>query len=485
MTSADQDRPSLTNTRPYWAVLLILMSSLALAGLQGCGGTGPQPPTITPTPTNTPTPTIIVNERLGYSLEVPRGWTTFDLQSGQLVKVVGHVDPGRAEQLKGVLADLGGEYAGNLALKLDISADPPIAALAVVGAAPLSDDMQSEVVMELLPGLLSAFDTIPVDVRTLASGETNDLPFIWGVVTADLSNHGLFNAHVFIRALRANDTAYILVLAVPVGQAGKWQREFYQIRRSFGPLMEGPTPSPTLPTPTPPPTSPPTPTVTIPGGWIRGSHRALGYSLAFPPSWGIIGVKSGKLYGSPNLAEREIILRFVRGPLLKSVRNLFGENAGHVAVDIRWRQPCRFLFCPPVTPYVGGLIGVGAVPLSDEIPSTLVIDWLGQSIDSNGLLPAKVLNLEAGKTNNLPSIQGCCQSRSSQVRPLQCPCRRHGVAGERHCLYSVGGCAGQPGREQAAADRSDYRNFPTPMTGRARLNSPRGELVGRRGQPEP
>ena len=84
---------------------------------------------------------------------------------------------------------------------------------------------------------------------------------------------------------------------------------------------------------------------------------------------------------------------------------MFGENAGHVAVDIRWRSLCRF-FCPPTSPYVGGLVGVGAVPLSDDLPSEIVIEFLRGAIETNGEVPAKVHSLESGVTNNLPSIQG-------------------------------------------------------------------------------
>ena len=66
----------------------------------------PEPePTDTPAPTATPAPepkvsipsgwAAVKNDRLGYSFAVPRGWSVFDLQSGQLSQIMRFVSPDR------------------------------------------------------------------------------------------------------------------------------------------------------------------------------------------------------------------------------------------------------------------------------------------------------------------------------------------------------------------------------------------------------
>ena len=64
---------------------------------------------------------------------------------------------------------------------------------------------------------------------------TNNLPSIQGVVTADLSEHGLFNAHAVMTALLANDRAYLLFVAVPASEAEAMQEQIEQIVGSFRP----------------------------------------------------------------------------------------------------------------------------------------------------------------------------------------------------------------------------------------------------------
>ena len=213
----------------------------------------PVPPTDTPVPaTPTPVPptpkpapepkvtipngwTPVVNERLGYSLAVPRGWTPFDLQSGQLSQIMRFVSPAAAQQVDEALDGPGGEYAGHLAVQLAIFSNPPIAALAGVGVVPLDDDIPQENVVKWLEGMLGGLTMIPLKVTSLEAGTTNNLPSIQGVATADLSSQGLFEAHAIITALRANDTAYILVVAVPANQAKNRQQEMNQIAGSFRP----------------------------------------------------------------------------------------------------------------------------------------------------------------------------------------------------------------------------------------------------------
>lgn len=206
----------------------------------------PVPPTATPEPpTATPAPeakvTIpsgwskIANDRLGFAYAVPPGWLSFDLQSGQLSQIMRFVSPDAAQQVDEALGGPGGEYAGHLSAQVAIFSRPPIAALAGVGVVPLDDDIPAENVVKWLEGMLGGFTMIPLEVSSLESGTTNNLPSITGVATADLSTQGLFEAHAVITALRANDQAYILVVAVPTNQVRNRQSEINAIVGSFGP----------------------------------------------------------------------------------------------------------------------------------------------------------------------------------------------------------------------------------------------------------
>ncbi len=210
----------------------------------------PEPePTDTPVPEPTATPApvprvsipsgwaTVKNDRLGYSFAVPRGWSVFDLQSGQLSQIMRFVSPEAAQQVDDALTGPGGENAGHLAVQLAIFSRPPIAAMAGVGIFPgLDDDISSERLVEWLESQLEGLPLpIPVEVQSLEAGTTNNLPSINGVATADLASQGLFNAHITITALRANDTAYILVVAVPQNQVQNRANEIKAIVGTFRP----------------------------------------------------------------------------------------------------------------------------------------------------------------------------------------------------------------------------------------------------------
>jgi len=208
----------------------------------------PEPePTDTPEPTATPAPepkvsipsgwAAVKNDRLGYSFAVPRGWSVFDLQSGQLSQIMRFVSPEAAKQVDDALTGPGGENAGHLGVQLAIFSRPPIAAMAGVGIFPnLDDDISSEKLVEWLEKQLESLPLpVPVEVKSLEAGTTNNLPSISGVATADLASQGLFKAHIVITALRANDTAYILVVAVPENQVQNRANEIKAIVGTFRP----------------------------------------------------------------------------------------------------------------------------------------------------------------------------------------------------------------------------------------------------------
>ena len=200
-------------------------------------------PTAAPTPTSAPTPIVtiprgwshVVNDRLGYSLAVPRGWLFFDVHSAQLGQILRFIDPSAAEEAGGLLSTPGAENAGHVAVRLDIFSRPPIKAVAGVGIAPLDDGMTTESVVEQLREEIETFDMVPLKVLRLEAGTTNNLPSIQGVVTADLSEHGLFNAHAVMTALLANEKAYLLFVAVPASEAEAMKEQTEQIVGSFRP----------------------------------------------------------------------------------------------------------------------------------------------------------------------------------------------------------------------------------------------------------
>ena len=157
--------------------------------------------------------------------------------------------------------------------------------------ASLSDDTPPEDVIDLLRELIESNEMLSVTVQSLEPGITNNLPSIQGVVNADLSSQGLFNAHAVIAALRANDTAYILFVAVAADQAKKEQQMIDQIVGSFRPVIPSPTPTPSASptaTPSPSPTATPTPLPPCPLGenvqvgdvhWCVLAAEDLGHEL--------------------------------------------------------------------------------------------------------------------------------------------------------------------------------------------------------------
>ena len=180
----------------------------------------------------------IKDDRLGYSLAVPNGWHIIDLQRIEQHPLWGTVKrffPDAAEGLKEVVDSPEGENVGYLALELDMFPRPSVKSIALVAIAPLADDMPPDIVIQLLSSAIQSISVFHVDVQSLKSGTTNNLPSIQGVVSADLSSQGLFEAHAVITALRANDTAYILVVVTQAENAKAKQQQIDQIVSSFRP----------------------------------------------------------------------------------------------------------------------------------------------------------------------------------------------------------------------------------------------------------
>ena len=196
-----------------------------------------------PAATAAPTPVVtvprgwspVVNRRLGYSLAVPRGWSAFDLQSGQLSQIMRFIDPGAAQEVDELLTSPGAENAGHVAIELAIFSRPPISSFLYAGIAPLDDDIPTENVVKWLSEVMESDELDPVKVQGLKAGTTNNLPSIQGVATADLSSQGLFDAHAAITVLRANDTAYVLVVVTQAKDVEAKQQQIDQIVGTFRP----------------------------------------------------------------------------------------------------------------------------------------------------------------------------------------------------------------------------------------------------------
>ncbi len=199
-----------------------------------------------PTSTQNPTPEVKVpkgwqrigDERLGYSLAVPEGWNIIDLQRIEqywLWSIFSTLAPDASEGLRDVLNSPEGENLGYLAVELDRFPKPSIKSMALVATAPLDDGMPTDIVIQLLRSVIESFDMFPVDVQSIQAGTTNNLSSIQGVASADLSSQGLYAAHAVITALRANDTAYILVVVTSAKDAEAKQQQIDQIVGTFRP----------------------------------------------------------------------------------------------------------------------------------------------------------------------------------------------------------------------------------------------------------
>ncbi len=259
------------------ALRLIATLLFALLVLTACGRSKQAPPTPTPPPpTATPTPipptptpvsadpaggadapdadatpiptpevtipqgfTVQTDDARGYSLALPRGWTTLDLRSDKFQGLAGTF--GLGEQLAplndfldspdgqavGMVAatDLAGMMFGGAPTLLNVSiVDAP-------GATPAS-------VIDALRSLLDSNASLlgDVQIESLEPATINNLPAVTANLTADLSAYGLDRQlYVDVTGLIANDKVYVLTLATEAGKRADKAAEFAQIIGSFRP----------------------------------------------------------------------------------------------------------------------------------------------------------------------------------------------------------------------------------------------------------
>ncbi|NJN84299.1 MAG: hypothetical protein HC802_19810 [Caldilineaceae bacterium] len=207
-------------------------------------GETPVPPT--PTPVPTPQVTIpsgftpVVDETLGYSLAVPRGYSPFDLRSPQFQNMANTVGMGDAmAPLNDFLDSPDGEnlgviYAADL-MGMMFGGLPTVANVFVIPNAP---GVTPESLLDFLEANMSANASMlgDVEIRDLNTAVINNMPGVTGSAVADLASVGM-DAKLFakVAAVIANDNIYVLTLATQESNMASKEPEFDQIIGSFRP----------------------------------------------------------------------------------------------------------------------------------------------------------------------------------------------------------------------------------------------------------
>lgn len=256
--------------RSFW-LGVALAGAIVIAGCGGGTGAGllaPPTPTFTPTPTATPTPsptpvpaeaaaagaatpvptpqvtipqgfTPVVDERLGYSFAVPRGWSELDLRGSQFQTLAGMFGMGdQITALNRFLDTPEGQMLGEIYVTDLTSAMfgglPTLLAVVVADAPGYTAADARQLVEELLANNASVLGNVRID--NLAATTVNNLPAVQGTATADLSQVGM-NASAFAKvvALLANDQVYLMVLLAQENQRTAKEPIFDQIIGTFRP----------------------------------------------------------------------------------------------------------------------------------------------------------------------------------------------------------------------------------------------------------
>ncbi len=200
-------------------------------------------PTAISTPRPTPTVvipsgfTVVTDSARGYSLALPRGYTTVDLRSAQFRNLANAVGMGGqmatlnefldspAGQSVGILAasDLSGMIFGGL---------PTIAQVTVVNAKGASQDTAQASINSLLTGQ-GGFLSNPV-IETMENVTINNLPGVRATVTGSLAgaNRAMVGKVV---GLLANDKFFVLIQLTEASKKATKEPIFDQIIGTFRP----------------------------------------------------------------------------------------------------------------------------------------------------------------------------------------------------------------------------------------------------------
>ncbi len=212
----------------------------------------PPPPTLAPAPiaeaTAVPTPEVtipngwlpITDDRLGYSLAVPPGWTELDLrgaQVAQLAAVAGQAE-GLAE-LQAFLETAEGQAVGTVAIQPDLfgmmqGLIPPALNVSVIPVPAAFSEADVVALVNANMGIADQFEDAEIEPATLET--VNNLTAVVSSASAGLSDVGL-NQTVIVRAigLLANDSVYLLTLVVRDASFDTTATIFDQIIGTFRP----------------------------------------------------------------------------------------------------------------------------------------------------------------------------------------------------------------------------------------------------------
>lgn len=158
----------------------------------------------------------LVDRRLGYSLEVPFNWLSFDLQSGDLERLAGLLGGEEATQkLRDYLAAPAGEKLGLLAVEQDpeeIYEQPPFPMFLNVSVTPLAEEVDDDEWVALVEESIAALGQAKIE--SIALGTRNGLPVVRATARVALGGpvNGL-TAHLDLTIVRAGGMAYTLAIA--------------------------------------------------------------------------------------------------------------------------------------------------------------------------------------------------------------------------------------------------------------------------------
>ncbi len=206
-------------------------------------GETPIPATATPVPT--PQVTIpdgftpVVDEKLGYSFAVPRGWTPLDLRGAQFQNMANTFGLGSSlGPLNDFLASPEGEALGAVYLT-DLTA-------ALFGGLPTALNVfvldapgyTPATAVSLIQGAIEANASMLGDanIESLVECTVNNMPAVCATATANLANFGIANElFAKVTGIVANDKVYILTLATTTDKRGEKEPVFDQIIGTFRP----------------------------------------------------------------------------------------------------------------------------------------------------------------------------------------------------------------------------------------------------------
>lgn len=183
---------------------------------------------------------VYTDNRLGYSLAMPRAWLKFDLRSDGFQSLFNMLGPGASQfqtQLQDLLNTPTGEYIGMVAVEPDIMqmfAQYPFPTIANVTVAPLLDGITPEQVQTAVEAGADLYPSV-----TLVSSQStiiNNLPGVRATFAGDLADLGYpVKIQVEQVGLVAKGNLYILTLVVRQEVAARRAATLEQIIGTFRP----------------------------------------------------------------------------------------------------------------------------------------------------------------------------------------------------------------------------------------------------------